>query len=251
MKTPSIPGFDCFFCSQVHSTNDVASQFIEKQTKLFDKKIFWSNIQTHGRGRQGRKWISEKGNLYFSLIIAPDKPLSEFHQLTFITSLALVKALQTIMDNHDLRVKWPNDILLNNKKLCGILLETAFSQSLQKTFIIIGVGINVIKAPKLKTYETCSLYEVLQKKYDLEYILDLFCQQFEIWYDIWISSGFEKIRQAWLANSFKEGTGIQVHQNESIVKGTFKTITKSGQLVILTEDNKELNILSGDITIEN
>src|ERR1700733_4426211 len=86
--------------------------------------VIWAKKQTEGKGRMGRSWISSDGNLFVSVLLQPDKPLREFTQLSFVAAVATLESLEPLLEKGKLQCKWPNDILLDGKKVGGILLES-------------------------------------------------------------------------------------------------------------------------------
>lgn len=123
---------------QVTSTNDYLLKLANKGER--EITVILAETQTKGRGRRRRKWISPKGKgLYVSFLFRPDMEFEKIHLLSLMTALAAVKALKKTAD---LRIKWPNDILLNNKKIGGILAETT-SKRTKPRFVIVGLGLNI------------------------------------------------------------------------------------------------------------
>ena len=129
------------------STNDIA--FKEAQNGSSEGNSFLSYIQTKGRGRNNNTWESLKGNLFLSTIIRPEKNKSLWHQLSLIVGFSILEVLIKFgIDRNNIELKWPNDVLINNRKISGVLLE-AFDN-----FIIVGIGLNILKTPKNETKET-------------------------------------------------------------------------------------------------
>ena len=151
--------FKIFRFKKVNSTNDTAINIIKK-TDL-DYGMIISEMQNNGRGRYGKKWISYKGNLFISFFYSLEKIDVALKQLTKMNCL-MVKKLLSFYYKKDIIFKKPNDLLINKKKICGILQEKI--SKLNKRFLIVGIGINLIKNPNLKNYPTTNLNELLNKK---------------------------------------------------------------------------------------
>ena len=146
-----------YYFKRIKSTNDQATQMIKKGK---EKGIIIADLQTKGRGRYGKKWISQKGNLFMTVFYKINKEKN----LNFLTNYncRLVKSALKKFINKKITIKPPNDLLINNKKLCGILQETIFFK-LNK-LIIVGIGVNIIKSPNIKGYKTTFLNDFTAKK---------------------------------------------------------------------------------------
>ena len=153
--------FKIFNFKKLKSTNDTAIRII-KYTN-FDCGMIITDIQNNGRGQYGKKWISYKGNLFVSFFYRLEKIKVSINQLTKINCL-LVKKLLSNYYKKRILFKKPNDLMVNKKKICGILQETLIK--LDKKYIIVGIGINLIKSPYIKNYPTTNLYELMDRKID-------------------------------------------------------------------------------------
>ena len=151
--------FKIFRFKKVESTNSSAIRII-KNTNT-DYGMIITNKQTRGRGQYGKKWISYKGNLFVSFFYKFDHLTVSLKQITKINSL-LVKKLLSVYYKKKIIFKKPNDLLIDKKKICGILQEKI--SKLNKKYLIVGIGINLIKNPNLKSYPTTNLSELLNKK---------------------------------------------------------------------------------------
>ena len=151
--------FKIFKFRKVKSTNNTAIR-IAKNSK-FDYGMIISDTQNSGRGQYGKKWISIKGNFFVSFFFRLENLTVSLKKLTQINCLLVKKLLSTYYKKKIL-IKKPNDILINKKKICGILQETIFKSN--KRYLIVGIGINLVKSPYIKNYPTTNLYELLGKK---------------------------------------------------------------------------------------
>ena len=163
-----------FRFKKVNSTNNTAIRIIKK-TNL-DYGMIVSEMQNNGRGQYGKKWISYKGNLFISFFYSLEKIDVTLKQLTKINCL-LAKKLLSFYYKKKIILKKPNDLLVNKKKICGILQETLIK--LDKKFLIIGIGINLIKSPYIKNYPTTNLSEIVNKNFDKKEIENRFKKIFE------------------------------------------------------------------------
>ena len=151
--------FKVFKFKKVKSTNNTAIRVL-KNTNIYYGMIS-SESQNNGRGQYGKKWISFKGNLFVSFFFKLDNLKISFKQLTKLNCLLVRKILSTYYKKKIIYKK-PNDLLIDKKKICGILQETLIK--LDKKYLIVGVGVNLIKSPYIKNYPTTNLKELLNKK---------------------------------------------------------------------------------------
>jgi BirA family biotin operon repressor/biotin-[acetyl-CoA-carboxylase] ligase len=151
--------FKIFRFKKVESTNNSAIRIIKNTNTEYGMII--ANKQTSGRGQYGKKWISYNGNLFVSFFYKFDHLTVSLKQITKVNSL-LVKKLLSIYYKKKITFKKPNDLLIDKKKICGILQEKI--SKLNKKYLIVGIGINLIKNPNLKNYPTTNLSELLNKK---------------------------------------------------------------------------------------
>ena len=151
--------FKIFRFKKVESTNNTAIRIIKNSNINYGMII--SNTQKNGKGQYGKKWISYNGNLFVSFFYKFDQLTVSLKQLTKINCL-LVKKLLSIYYKKKIIFKKPNDLLINKKKISGILQENI--SKLNKRYLIVGIGINLIKNPNLKNYPTTNLNEILNKK---------------------------------------------------------------------------------------
>ena len=151
--------FKIFRFKKVESTNNTAIKIIKNSSTNYGMII--ANKQTGGRGQYGKKWISYNGNLFVSFFYRINHLTISLKQITKINCL-LVKKLLSIYYKKRITLKKPNDLLINKQKICGILQEKI--SKLNKKYLIVGIGINLIKNPNLKDYPTTNLSELLNKK---------------------------------------------------------------------------------------
>ena len=150
----------------VKSTNDEAIKLIKKN--ITKPTLISADKQTRGRGTMGKKWLSIKGNLFISIFFEINQKKINFKQLAVLNAYLIRKILKKyILKN--IKIKWPNDLLIGRKKVCGILQEVIVNNDRQ--FLIVGIGINTLNAPKIKNFETTYLKKFSKKKIDNEKML--------------------------------------------------------------------------------
>ena len=151
---------------KVKSTNDTALKLIKKN--ITNPTLVTTEKQTNGRGTVGKKWVSEKGNLFISLFFKFDQKKINFKQFAILNAFLLRKVLSKIIPKK-IKIKWPNDLLVNRRKFCGILQEVIKFDNFD--YLIIGIGLNTNKAPQNKSFKSTSLKNILNKKIDNKIIL--------------------------------------------------------------------------------
>ncbi len=157
----------------VSSTNDVA---IKKIKQGYKAGIVISDAQSCGRGQYGRKWVSKKGNLFFSIFFIINKRMQISRLVASL--LRIIKKILLKYTNSNLNIKKPNDITINKKKICGVLNETLFYNNLK--FLVVGIGINIASSPNLRNYPTTNLNEITNRKVSKTKLLKKIIKAFEI-----------------------------------------------------------------------
>ena len=161
--------FKIFKFKSVTSTNDVALKLIQKEKKTIG--YVYANIQTKGRGTYGRRWISDKGNLFGSLFFPLENNYPAFNEFSIINPVIISNVIENYCKKENLSIRWPNDILVNEKKICGILQELITLNS--KKFLIIGIGINIISNPKINNkYQATNIFSETKIKPPIKEIID-------------------------------------------------------------------------------
>ena len=143
----------------VNSTNDIAINLIKK--KNIRAGLVLAEKQKKGRGQRGKKWISNKGNLFVSIFFSLDKINLTLKQLTKFNANLVIKLISQYC-NKKIKLKSPNDIMINKKKICGILQETIKKNNVQ--YLIVGIGLNLVNSPQIDKYPTTSLYDLTNSK---------------------------------------------------------------------------------------
>ena len=163
-----------FIFKKVISTNNTAIKIIKNSNLDFGMII--SEVQKKGRGQFGKKWISYKGNLFVSFFFNLNKVNLSIKQLTKINCLLVKKSIRNFYKKK-ITFKSPNDLLINGKKISGILQETIIKNN--HKFLIVGIGVNIVKSPKIKNYPATNLLEVVGKKIDYKLVANLLRSIFE------------------------------------------------------------------------
>ena len=150
---------DISYLDKVKSTNDYSINLIKKNISI--KGIVFSDVQTKGRGTYGNSWISNAGNIFCS-VYKKVKNRKSVREAQFNSLKIVMKYLKKIgIQKKKIKIKPPNDILIDNKKICGILVESI--EYKKKLYLIVGIGLNFISSPKIKNYETTFLKKYTKK----------------------------------------------------------------------------------------
>ena len=146
---------------KVKSTNDIALNLIKKN--ISGPMLIITEQQLSGRGRFGRKWISQKGNLFISIFFRFDQRKINFKQFAIINAFLLKKVISNLISKK-IVIKWPNDLLINKQKFCGILQEVIKFNNFD--YLIVGIGLNTNTVPQNKSFKSTCLKNILNKKID-------------------------------------------------------------------------------------
>jgi BirA family biotin operon repressor/biotin-[acetyl-CoA-carboxylase] ligase len=201
--------------------------------------------QTAGHGRRQRPWISPPGNLACSVIETLTTDHAGAATLGFAAGLALETALRQVSgDAASFRLKWPNDVLADNEKLAGILIE---AEPITKGLAaVVGMGVNVVAAPDGTSYPATSL-KALGVATDAETLFAALTDAWAEWFAVWDHGrGFGAIRTQWLARAAGLAAAIQVRQGERVIDGVFETIDEAGRLVV-SHNGEATKIAAGDV----
>ncbi|MCK5779033.1 MAG: biotin--[acetyl-CoA-carboxylase] ligase [Rhodospirillales bacterium] len=211
-----------------------------------DGTLIWSREQTEGRGRRGNNWISPKGNFYSSLIVRPDVPAARAAELSFVTGCAVFDTIGEVCDpGYDCRLKWPNDILLNDGKVGGLLLETKAEAGKSVEYVIIGLGVNLKSHPKDTPYPATDFVDQGQAVPDTVF-LEAYARHFMEWASKWVDEGFAPIRAQWKWRAAGIGKEITVRLSDQTLEGVFEDIAEDGALM-LSQNGKIRHISAGDV----
>ena len=233
------------------STNTQAKALLQEG----ERPPFWvmAEQQTAGRGRKGRHWVSEPGNLFITVVKRFEEEANTLTSMSLVTALAVKEAIESAT-SPELKVtlKWPNDILLNDAKISGILIESHKACLPQATTspatdLIIGVGVNLISHPNLVGKKAGNLKEA-----GFEVTPTILRDAIEIslnkWLSIWNKGeGQAAIIQAWQQQAMPLGTPLSIKAGATIHKGKFGGLDAQGCLKLILENNKIETITAGEV----
>lgn len=243
-------GHEISYYEEIDSTQIVAHQLAQNQVK--EGHIVIANEQTAGKGRLGRTWHSRRGtSVSMSLILRPELPPQKTPQLTLLTAVAVVRAIHA-STGLDCQIKWPNDVLINGKKLVGILTEMQADPDFVHS-VIIGIGVNVNQSredfdPDIRDIATSLLIEK-NEQVDRASVISAILNEFEMLYDLYLEEGFSPIKTLWETYSMSVGTNIYARTLKEVLYGYAVGITDDGVLLLRDESGETHSIYSADIEI--
>ena len=244
-------GKNLYVYSEVTSTNSIARFLSENGVE--NGSVVISEIQTSGRGRSGKSWQSPLGGVWLSIILAPNTNHSKIPFITLATGVSVAKTLERIgIENPE--IKWPNDIILNDRKVCGILTE-AITKLNKIENVIIGVGIDVnmeiSELPEELQNQTTTLKRELGKKVDENLLIKLFLEEFEKIMDSFANNEHESILKEWRKRSYTIGKVVEVRNPYSEPYDAYVAgIGKEGELIVEKDDGSLEKIISGECIIK-
>jgi BirA family transcriptional regulator, biotin operon repressor / biotin---[acetyl-CoA-carboxylase] ligase len=172
--------FEIFKFESVTSTNDAAIKLIKEEKK--EMGCVYAINQTKGRGTRGRKWVSGKGNLFVSIFFPLKDSYPPFNEFSTISPIIISNVLKHFCEKQKINLKFPNDVLLNGKKICGILQELITVSN--RKFLIIGIGINIVSNPNIKNkYQATNILLEVKKKPKIKEILNLIIVSYQKFFD--------------------------------------------------------------------
>ena len=223
---------------EIDSTNNYMKENI---SSFANYDIVSSKVQTSGRGRRGNTWLSSEGMALFSFLLKPEKTLSiiEATKLPLLAGISTLSALKKIKDGA-YSFKWTNDVFLNSKKLCGILIERV------KDNFIVGIGINVAnKIPE----DIKNIAISMESNYDIEKLILKVVEEFSVYYKRFSEGKWSEIIEEINSYNFLKDKKIRVNIGDKIFEGIAKNIVEDGRIQI--EMNGEIKLFSvGEIKIE-
>jgi len=244
-------GKEIYYFPELKSTNIMAKEkALYRAEGIGEGTLIIAERQSAGKGRLGREWFSPTGGIWLSIILYPQLSPSYISRITLFTAVVVVKTIK-ICTQIESQIKWPNDILINEKKVCGILTEMSAELDIIN-WVVVGIGINVNidhrEFPEDIQENTISLKEVLGKEILRVKLVQTFLQEFEKYYEILKRRKFSSVLKEWKLYSHTLGEKIRVDIGERIITGEAVDINEEGALILKKEDGELVEIISGTIT---
>ena len=239
-------GNTIFALEEIDSTNEYAKK-IAKNNKT--GTVVTSNLQTSGKGRRGRGFVSEYGGLYFSIILKPNVSIDKIPFLTQLSACSVYKAMEELKIST--KIKWPNDIILNDKKLCGILCEMSCEMD-YVSYVVAGIGINIANVEFDKDLQ--KIATTLEKEGYYINKLDLFWEilkYFDYFYQKFEKNDYNEMIDILRKNSSILGKKISVISLDETRNATALDIDEKGFLKVQYENGETEYLNYGEISIRN
>ncbi len=238
-------------CHEIDSTNKWAKELAKYGAS--EGTVMVAETQTRGRGRHGREWISPTGGLWFSLVLRPKLSPDVASKLTFVAGLAVVKVLCEMFDL-EAETKWPNDVLVNKRKICGVISEMNTTDE-TVNFVVVGIGVNTnfnVKEvfPKELRRVATSLQDELGRKIQLEELFSTLLETIESLYEQFIEEGSDSILEEWKSYARFLGHKVEVTTLTEKVSGLALDIDPRGALALELEDGTVKHVLTGDVSLQ-
>ncbi|WP_374383892.1 biotin--[acetyl-CoA-carboxylase] ligase [Dongia sp.] len=230
--------------AEIGSTNDALKARALSGTE--EGVVLRADVQTAGKGRRGRNWVSEAGNLYMSMLLRPGKSPAEAATLGFVAAIALGRLLRAVL-SVPVQHKWPNDVLVDDRKISGILLESGGVTGGKVDWLVLGIGVNLRHHPAETLYPTTDLLAVGGPALTPDQALDLLLGEFHPLYEAWLASGFAGVRADWLAHCRGLGEPIVARLEREEISGRFEDIDADGTLLLRMNSGELKRVAAGDI----
>lgn len=232
------------------STNSFALELAEKQAPEWTVVV--AEQQQQGQGRMDRVWESEHGGLWFSVILRPQLNSELAPQATLLAAVAVAKALRGLYATSAVVIKWPNDLLIGKKKVCGILSELRLTAQGEIDYLVVGIGVNVLQNNFSKNIQATASSLLLEtgKKQTCAIVLDRILQCLQEYYQEWLANGFENLRALWLQYNCTLGNFITVKDEERIIfQGIAEDMDDYGSLLVTNANDEQKTFNFGEISI--
>ena len=236
------------YFTELDSTNTWARELAESGAA--EGEIVIAESQTQGRGRLGRRWESPPlSNLYLSIVLRPGLPPKHAPQITLAAAVALVETVGSFLPRPPV-IKWPNDILVDGKKLAGILTEAACDTERVK-YVILGIGLNVNyraeAMPETLYRRATSMADGAGENLSRETVLVRLIHDLDRCYGELEESGFAALRPRWEVHFGLRGRRVKVELGDQTIIGRAQGIDHEGALIVETDDEQRRSIIAGDV----
>ena len=242
-------GREIRYFQSLSSTNTVAKDCAGKGVK--DGTVIVAEIQTQGRGRSDRHWISPKGGVWLSVILRTKIAAEEAPKITLMASVAVGRTLHRLWSLES-EIKWPNDVLIAGKKICGILTEASIAGK-HVNAIVVGIGINadfdLEDLPYNLRRSATTLKEILGKHVNREKLICALLKEFEECFELFEKGKIERLLDEWREMAGFLGKRIEVKSFRENWVGKAIDIDESGALIVELDNGVRKKVLSGDVTV--
>ncbi len=237
-----ILGRKIIYFQEIDSTNEYAKRIAMEEE---EGTLIIADVQRKGHGRRSREWASPRGGIWMSVILKPDVHPRHLIKIVFVGAVAVVEALEAL--GVEARIKWPNDILVNGKKICGILAEGKYSES-KVDYIILGVGLNINVDKDALPPEATSLKEILGVELPLMDVFKVLIGKLEHWYGIFKRQEYDILFNRWRSRAILNRK-VRILSEEGEFEGIAWDVDEDGALIVETPDGKMEKVIYGDVSL--
>ena len=243
-------GKEIFYSRSVESTNEWAKQLAELGAR--EGTVAVAATQRKGHGRAGRAWVSPSAGLWFSILVRPRLKAGESAKLGFVAGLAVAEVLYEAY-GLNVETRWPNDVLMNGKKVGGILAEMVTSGE-AVNYTVVGIGVNAnfkVKEalPRTLWRKTTSIEDELGKHIQLDVLFRVLLERFELMYELFVRDGLEPVLERWKKYAAFLGGQVDVTSENERWTGTAVDVDADGALILKLDDGSTERVFSGDVSI--
>jgi BirA family biotin operon repressor/biotin-[acetyl-CoA-carboxylase] ligase len=234
---------------EVHDELDSTNAEARRRAEAGEAGPLWITAarQSAGRGRRGRAWSTQSGNLAATLLTTTDAPPAEAAQLSFVAALAAADLADTCLGPGAARLKWPNDVLVHGRKAVGILVESG-SRADGRLWLAVGIGVNLAHFPDDVDRPATSFAEHMAgrppKPLDA---LEVLATRFEIWRKLWATQGFAPVAAGWTSRAHGLGQPCEARLPNRTVSGVAEGLDSDGALRLRLQDGALERITAGDV----
>jgi len=237
---PPIEAYD-----EIDSTNAEA----RRRAEAGDEGPVWiaAAVQTAGRGRRGRNWSTERGNLAATLMMTTEAPPLEAAQLSFVAALAAAELADACLGPDVARLKWPNDVLIHGRKCTGILVESG-ARADGRLWLAVGIGVNLAHAPPdVERPATAYAEHMAGRPPEPLAALEVLAARFEAWRQVWAMQGFAPVARAWSTRALGLGQPCEARLPNRTVAGVAEGLDPDGALRLRLDDGGLERITAGEV----
>ncbi|MBA8667003.1 biotin--[acetyl-CoA-carboxylase] ligase [Holosporaceae bacterium 'Namur'] len=221
------------------STQEEAKRLIDSG-EAHQGYVVLAEEQTKAHGKSDKLWEGSKSDIALTMILKPEIEAERLGQICYIAALAVAKSIKNLSPHLNVQFKWVNDVLFDNRKICGILLE-----KVKHNFVLVGIGVNLKDSAHLTKYNATSL-EAYKIGYDYDMLVEDILRNFVDIYNIWQDSGFSPIKNKWLSQAKGINSTLTVNLADKTIEGIFIGIGDEGNLLLVTGGGIK-SIPAGDV----
>ncbi len=250
MQSQWLKNYNLLIFNRIDSTNSEAFRIIKNNIK--GNFVIVAKEQTNGKGSKGKSWKSIAGNLHMSILLQSTVSISRLKELSFLIAVVLHETIKELIiksnaPKADIKLKWPNDVLMDGKKLAGILIESKRLDGIN--YVVIGIGVNTHFIPDVPNIEITSLFNEGIILKDSDYFLSSFMSKFQTYYLKWTNTdSFDTIRKKWLKFAYNLNNIVILDNGVRKVSGVFRGIDQDGAICIELNGGVVQSFSSGQVT---